>query len=159
VAARTLILRRGDREYQVVVHGDGRVTVDGTEFGVQPLGRQALRVGGENGTVAWAIADGETRWVFADGRAFELNAGSSRGGARRRGAHHGSLMAPMPATVRRVEVAAGQHVRKGDTLLVLEAMKMELPVKATSDGVVERIACREGELVQPGVPLIELEEN
>jgi biotin carboxyl carrier protein len=64
----------------------------------------------------------------------------------------------MPATVRRIAVAAGDTVRRGDTLIVLEAMKMELPIRATSDGVIESVSCREGELVQPGVPLIDIDE-
>ncbi len=76
---------------------------------------------------------------------------------RRRGtSHHGALMAPMPATVIRVHATVGQNVTRGDTLLVLEAMKMELPVRAPADGAVTAVNCAEGDLVQPGVPLIEL---
>jgi biotin carboxyl carrier protein len=56
-----------------------------------------------------------------------------------------------------VEVQAGSHVRKGDTLLILEAMKMELPIRATADGVVRSVECEPGQLVQPGTVLIELE--
>jgi biotin carboxyl carrier protein len=41
--------------------------------------------------------------------------------------------------------------------VMLEAMKMELPIKAPRDGIVKAIACRPGELVQPAVPLLELE--
>jgi 3-methylcrotonyl-CoA carboxylase alpha subunit len=67
-------------------------------------------------------------------------------------------MAPMPATVARIQAQVGQRVTRGDTLLILEAMKMELPVRATSDGTVTAISCAEGELVQPGVPLIEIDE-
>ena len=69
----------------------------------------------------------------------------------------GSLTAPMPATVRRIEVKPGQPVRRGDVLIVLEAMKMELPVRATADGTVARINCREGELVPAGQELAELQ--
>lgn len=65
-------------------------------------------------------------------------------------------MAPMPATVIRVHATVGQNVTRGDTLLVLEAMKMELPVRAPADGAVTAVNCAEGDLVQPGVPLIEL---
>jgi biotin carboxyl carrier protein len=64
----------------------------------------------------------------------------------------------MPATVRRLAVKPGDRVNAGDVLIVLEAMKMELPVRAAHAGTVHAIACREGELVQPGVPLIELTE-
>ncbi len=65
----------------------------------------------------------------------------------------------MPSTVRKVAVAPGTRVSKGDTLLVLEAMKMELPIRAAADGVVRAVHCREGELVQPGVTLIELDQR
>jgi biotin carboxyl carrier protein len=63
----------------------------------------------------------------------------------------------MPATVITVNVEPGQRVARGDVLLMLEAMKMELPVKAPRDATVKAIRCRQGELVQPGVPLLELE--
>jgi biotin carboxyl carrier protein len=62
----------------------------------------------------------------------------------------------MPATVVSVEVEVGAVVRQGDTLVVLEAMKMELPIRATADGTVTAVRCKAGDLVQPGVPLIEI---
>jgi 3-methylcrotonyl-CoA carboxylase alpha subunit len=62
----------------------------------------------------------------------------------------------MPASVVSIKVRAGDAVTAGDVLILLEAMKMELPVKAPRDGIVGQLLCREGELVQPGVPLIEL---
>jgi 3-methylcrotonyl-CoA carboxylase alpha subunit len=62
----------------------------------------------------------------------------------------------MPATVVAINVAPGQAVAAGDVLVVLEAMKMELAVAAPHDGTVTAVACRVGELVQPGVPLVEL---
>ena len=63
----------------------------------------------------------------------------------------------MPATVIAVNVAPGQEVAEGDVLVLLEAMKMELPIKAPYAGRVKSIACVEGELVPAGVPLLELE--
>jgi biotin carboxyl carrier protein len=63
----------------------------------------------------------------------------------------------MPGTVIRINVVAGAVVKRGDTLIVLEAMKMELPVRAPADGIVKTVSCREGELVQPGAALVELE--
>jgi biotin carboxyl carrier protein len=62
----------------------------------------------------------------------------------------------MPATVVKILVTAGQAVKQGETLVVLEAMKMELPIRAPADAVVQAINCREGELVQPERPLVEL---
>ena len=55
----------------------------------------------------------------------------------------------MPATVVAIKVAPGDSVKQGDILIVLEAMKMELPVRAPGDGRVKAIHCRPGELVQP----------
>jgi 3-methylcrotonyl-CoA carboxylase alpha subunit len=73
-----------------------------------------------------------------------------------RTANH-ELAAPMPARVASVLVQSGQRVRHGETLIMLEAMKMELPVRAPRDAVVKAILCRTGDLVQPGVQLLELE--
>ncbi len=62
----------------------------------------------------------------------------------------------MPATVTAVLVTPGATVSTGDTLVRLEAMKMELAIRAPVDGTVTGVACREGELVQPGRPLVTL---
>ena len=134
-----LTLRAGSVDYRVELR-DGQILVDGV-----PVERSAQ---------AWAVADGDTRWVFIDGEVFEFEV--QRQGRRKTAAHQGSLSAPMPATVIRINVAPGDAVKKGDTLLVLEAMKMELPVRAPADGVVDSVACRTGELVLAGVTLIHL---
>jgi acetyl/propionyl-CoA carboxylase alpha subunit len=152
-----MILNAGGREHQAEIRDDNRVVIRGQTFEVQPLGRGEFRFH-SGGVLAWAVADGDTRWVFVNGRTYVLTAGRTASTARRRGAQPGSLTAPMPGTIKRVQVVEGQRVAKGDTLIVLEAMKMELPVRAVRDGTVARIACREGELVQAGVGLIEMEE-
>jgi acetyl/propionyl-CoA carboxylase alpha subunit len=66
-----------------------------------------------------------------------------------------NLIAPMPATVIKVRVKPGDAVKKGDVVVVLEAMKMELPIRALGDGVVSAVRCREGELVQADASLVE----
>lgn len=68
-------------------------------------------------------------------------------------------MSPMPATVTRVLVARGDAVQAGDILLLLEAMKMEVPLRAPHDGRVDEVRCRVGDLVPPGVPLVVLGEG
>jgi 3-methylcrotonyl-CoA carboxylase alpha subunit len=67
----------------------------------------------------------------------------------------GAVTAPMPATVLRINVKPGDAVKKGDVLVLLEAMKMELPVRATDAGIVAAIRCREGELVDADAVLLE----
>jgi len=69
----------------------------------------------------------------------------------------GSLEAPMPGTVLRVEVQAGEAVDEGRTLVVLEAMKMELAVSAPAAGMVSAVHVRPGELVSRGQPLVAVE--
>ena len=139
--AAPMILRIGDREFKVEATPAG-VVVDGAT--VTPAAR------------AVTVADGDRRLVFLDGEVFEFEV--QRQGRRGGGGHHSSLTAPMPATVIRINVAPGAAVKKGDTLLVLEAMKMELPVRAPADGTVVKVACSEGQLVQPGLPLVELDD-
>lgn len=103
----------------------------------------------------FAVAAGDIVWVFHDGVVHEIV--TEERAERRRGAHaQGTLTAPMPATVIEIKVAAGDPVTRGDILIVLEAMKMELPVRAPGDGVVTAIHCRPGDLVQPETSLIEI---
>jgi biotin carboxyl carrier protein len=108
---------------------------------------------GETVYVAGPPAD---RWVFWNGQVFRgdfREAEPRRAGARAHGAH--ALAAPMPATVLKVHVRPGDAVKKGDVVVVLEAMKMELPMRAAGDAVVATVSCREGELVQADATLVE----
>ncbi len=70
----------------------------------------------------------------------------------------GGFMAPMPGKVVKVNVKAGDVVKAGQTLLVLEAMKMEQATRSPTDGVVKSVAVREGEQVTAGQILISLED-
>jgi acetyl/propionyl-CoA carboxylase alpha subunit len=71
----------------------------------------------------------------------------------------GALEAPMPGTVLRVDVAPGQAVEAGQTLVVLEAMKMELSVAAPADGTVRDVHVSAGQLVSRGQPLVAMEDG
>ncbi|HEV7715877.1 MAG TPA: acetyl-CoA carboxylase biotin carboxyl carrier protein subunit, partial [Steroidobacteraceae bacterium] len=89
------------------------------------------------------------RAVFAidDGRQFDV---ASR-------AHAGSLSTPLPGVVVSVAVKEGDKVAAGQTLLVIEAMKMEHAIKAPRDGVVKALKHRVGDRVREGAALAELE--
>ena len=64
------------------------------------------------------------------------------------------VKAPLPGVVTKVLVAAGQSVKKGDTVLVLEAMKMENNITAECDGAVTGICCAAGDSVMEGDTLV-----
>lgn len=118
-----------------------------------PLGSGRFEVIGETTrTIAHGIRRGHETWVFVNGETWVIDAREPSGRAR----HHddAALSSPMPATVVTINVSPGQTVKAGDTLVVLEAMKMELAITAPLDGTVRSIACRVGELVQPGRPLV-----
>ena len=125
---------------------------------VVPLGNGRYQVTtGATRRIAFAVAARDT-WVFLDGRTYLV---SGADGARRRagGDEHGALTAPMPATVLAINVAPGQRVERNDVVMLLEAMKMELPIRSPRDGIVKIVGCQVGELVQPGTTLLELEED
>jgi 3-methylcrotonyl-CoA carboxylase alpha subunit len=65
-----------------------------------------------------------------------------------------SLSAPMPGKVIAIMVEAGHRVRKGQALLVMEAMKMEHTLSAPADGVVEKLPFRVGDQVSEGAALV-----
>jgi biotin carboxyl carrier protein len=151
---RTVHLRESQVAHQLTIHDDGTIGVDGaTPLTVRVRGDGEVRVG--DGATAWTVSSGETKWVFFNGEVFEIEL-QTEGRTRRAGGAGGSLSAPMPASVVRVDVRPGDVVRQGATLVILEAMKMELPVRAPADGTVRAVHCKPGDLVQPGVPLIEI---
>ena len=65
--------------------------------------------------------------------------------------------AHITGTVWKIECQLGQQIQEGDTLVILESMKMEMPVEAEDDGVVKEIACTEGQSVSEGDTLVVLE--
>lgn len=114
----------------------------------------------EDGDRRWRVAiapDGDATWVFVNGQVARLESETSPTRTRAKGRGDVGVMAPMPATVVAINAAAGETVKEGDTLIVLEAMKMELPIKSPRSGRVKAVHCAKGDLVQPGVNLLEIE--
>ncbi len=102
-------------------------------------------------------SDGAKRWVTINGRTMMLTKTS---GAKQ-GVRHdyaGGLIAPMPGQVRSVSVSVGDVVKKSQTLVVVEAMKMEIRVQALKDGKVKMVHVTQGQTVEREQILIEMED-
>jgi biotin carboxyl carrier protein len=165
----------GGRLYVVRVEaaGDGfAVTVGGKTYQAQASqlrpGEWVLELDGLRRCLAYIAIDGANHWV-----ALAANAGSGAGQPSgqtycltvpdvRRAARHGAaagdaaLEAQMPGTVRQVLVVEGQQVARGQTLALLEAMKMEIRVTAPGAGLVTRVAVTAGQTVDRGQALFAL---
>jgi biotin carboxyl carrier protein len=153
-----LQLTSSDQVWNAEVAGN-RVVLDGAPDTVV-VSREGTRLvaADVSGSTAGAGAvAGESIWVTVEGDAFEfrLAHGAARGRSATR--DHDAFTPPMSATVVRIAVQPGDQVRDGDVLIALEAMKMELPIRAPRDGVVRAVHCREGELVQPGDVLVDFD--
>lgn len=76
---------------------------------------------------------------------------------KKKGEAEGHMLSPMPGKILRLMVSAGDEIKKGDTLLIMEAMKMEHKVKASKNGKVLKVFYAEGEQVEGGIELVEME--
>jgi biotin carboxyl carrier protein len=99
-------------------------------------------------------ADGESM-IMTQGREAVVSLQSKK--MKKSKGHVGGLVSPMPGKIFKVIRPVGSTVTKGETILILEAMKMEHSIRADVDGKVKKISFKEGELVQGGVVLVELE--
>ncbi len=151
VDART---RAGQPERFTVTLGERTLDVrvsrapDGTMRIVYPDGREVR---------AAVTAAAGRHWVSVGGHTWaldEVDEGAAQAG---QDAAAGGLEAPMPGKVLRVEVQPGASVEAGETLLIVEAMKMEHAIRAPHAGTVAAVHVSEGELVSPGRALVAVE--
>jgi biotin carboxyl carrier protein len=165
-------LNHEEKEFEVIRQGnrlrisyDGRTTearivhTDGPAFVLEieeptaeegQLRRRQIRAAG--------VRDGDKRQLWANGRL--VNYERVREGANAQGPDAGaSLSASIPAVVSEILVTVGTSVRTGDKLILLESMKMVIPIQAPHDGIVTEIHCQVGQAVQPGLQLIALESE
>ena len=156
-----------NRTYVIDLEG-GAVIVDGERLEAHaatipgtPL--LHLLLGKDSWTVACQPLDGQPlRWALgAAGERVEVEVQDDRSkqiealtGQGRKPAVGGVVKAPMPGLVVRVEVREGQVVEVGEGLVVVEAMKMENELRASSRGVVEQIHVSPGQRVEKGAPLV-----
>lgn len=157
---RTRSYLAGDERLDVA-YGAGRdgLRIDGLDVVDVRCDRVLLRHAGVTETYDVAV-DGVEVYVDGPGGSLELRS-VPRFTDPADVVAAGSLLAPMPASVSAVDVARGQRVRKGDRVVVLEAMKMQHPISAPADGVVAEIDIAPGRQVGAGdvLAVIEADEN
>ncbi len=115
-----------------------------------------LRLGGRLVRLI-AHFEGAQRQVWVEGRTVSYRRLEERAGSAPEAAA-AALSATIPAVVSQVLVSPGDAVREGDRLVLLESMKMVIPIIAPHAGTVTAIHCAAGEAVQPGVQLIDLSQ-
>ena len=120
---------------------------DGTEMILEGNRRIKANVGRPN-------RDGETL-VMASGRESLVSVAGKK--MKKAGGGAGNLTSPMPGKIFKIVKEVGSPVTKGETILILEAMKMEHSIRADKDGKVKKIMFKTGDLVQGGVTLAEVE--
>lgn len=106
----------------------------------------------------WA-ADGNAKWLSLNGCTYLLEKPSSRRSSRAEEGQKGaSLRAPMPAQVQTVNIIEGEQIEMGQTLLLLEAMKMEIRLAAPQRGRIAKVHVQEGQSVDRDQILVDIED-
>lgn len=161
----------GDQILAVTVEREGdcfQVTVGENTYAIRAQrpehGRLNLQIG-DRRLRAYVAHDGLRRYIAMAGQTWTLDRPKSPtadGGSPARrgpvaGAGGASLEAAMPGLVLDVLVNEGDPVAKGDTLVLLEAMKMELRISVPGDGRVAKVLCQAGQVVERGQVLVEIE--
>jgi len=155
VGTRTVDLAVSDRDGRTVVNVDGRdVIVDDVAFDERSA---TVVIGGKRHRVLFDVERGH---VFAahGGQAWEFVPGEEAAADQAGGAFEPLVISPMPGKVLQVLVAAGDVVEADGALLLLEAMKMEMTVRATHRCRVVTVRVEAAAMVGPGDTLVELEE-
>jgi 3-methylcrotonyl-CoA carboxylase alpha subunit len=166
------ILRQGDREKSFTAKWQGseiQIEMDGETAVFQLISQTEQetvleRTLPDGRRQQWRLAghkDGEKRTLWMNGRIHHYQRVSPRGGGAANSSAYSadSLAATIPAIVADILVKIGDNVTSGDKLILLESMKMIIPIQAPYNGIVTALNCTQGESVQAGVQLIELEEG
>jgi biotin carboxyl carrier protein len=143
------------------VGGKHTITVNGAVYAIHatPLYNDAWLIEWEGGrAVIYTARNGTERYVHVDGFTYALTQPNLQARKRKWVGGGDELTAQMPGRVVDVLVGAGDAVKKGQTLLLLEAMKMEIRVSAPHDGVIKGVFTQKGDVVDRGQRLVEIGE-
>lgn len=108
-----------------------------------------------NNQLAHAAKVGDDWWIHLNGKVHKLTISEQGAGGA---SNDGGMTAPMPGKILEVLCKVGDKVSEGDSLLVMEAMKMEHRILATSSGIITSLHFAVGDQVDAGTALAEIEE-
>jgi biotin carboxyl carrier protein len=164
-------LQIGQHTASVNTHGSGddlplRITVDAGTHTVEHTTPRAnhyhLVVDGRS-VHAFVVRGNHEKHIFIHGRVYRVQDMDQfpAGGRRRKSIQESpaDVTPPMPSVVVRILVAEGDRVQRGQSLVVVSAMKMETTLTAPRDGVVKRINTQIDAKVMPGDILVEIKEE
>jgi biotin carboxyl carrier protein len=151
-----------NKQFEIEIERDGTVLVDGVRFEVDflNLGGSLYSVIQNTRSLELAIEGNQADIeVSMAGRLYEAKVLDQRAllMAQRKGsltAGSGEILSPMPGLIVEVLVDMGDEVTQGDTVVILESMKMQNELKAPRDGKIQTISCESGQTVDKGTLLI-----
>ncbi len=147
---------------------NSHASVDGKEIVYEILSKNKnqiiVKIDGRIYNAVYARKGGGKIQMLANGQNFDLevltdlqNRAKEYQAEKRRNSGEMQVAATMPGLVLKINVAVGDEVNEGDTLFVLEAMKMENEIKAESPGKIKEIKAKEGDSVEKGAVILTIE--
>jgi len=135
------------------------ITYDNTEYKVEAKetqpGQLKIKIGDR--IIKSVITEGEKeKFVFVDGDVFKVKPVELTGRKKTDKKEEGDLSSPISGKVVTIKVKNGDSVKKGDVLMVIEAMKMEYLIRAPFDGKVQKINFKEKDQIEIGQNTLEL---
>ena len=156
----------GERQYTIEINRDGEVTIDGAAYSIDLRAIDeatfSLLINNASHEALVETGNGEIQ-VLLRGRLYAARVEDERasrlsqsGGGLPAGSGEIMIKSPMPGLIVAVSVSEGQTVKKGQTVVVLESMKMENELKAPRDGTVAAIKVTPRQSVEQYQPLMVL---
>lgn len=148
--------------YNVTIEHKGEkyfVTYDNTEYIVEAeeIKPGQLKIKIDNKIIKSLITEGDKeKFVFVDGEVFKVRPVQLTGMRKEKRKEEEDLSSPISGKVVSVKVKNGDSVKKGDIMMVIEAMKMEYLIRAPYNGKIKKVYFKEKDLIEIGQETIEL---
>jgi len=149
-----------EKKNDILIFRDGEMSF---EADIRPVSENSVSILVDGRSyLAYIVEDKDKKLIWLGGRQVAIREPGQGDKAFHKGEEKTQeaqlrIAAPMPGKVIKINVAEGEEVRKNQTLVIVEAMKMENEIKSSIDAVVKKIYAAAGELVDSEKPLIELE--